>query len=75
MTQARRWAVRRLRAEILRLRIGMGLIVGAGLVLLFLIDHPMPGLLVVLGGFFLQAAVSSRTRRLRHLEHSLRADD
>jgi len=72
MTIAQVWAVRRLRAEILRLRIAVGLLVVTGIALLLMLETPLPGLLAGLAAFFLQAAVSSRSKHLRRLERALR---
>ncbi|GAA1689763.1 hypothetical protein GCM10009745_38760 [Kribbella yunnanensis] len=66
------WAARRLRTDIIRLRIATGLLLVTGVILLFAISHPMPGLLVMLCALFTLAAASSRSTRLRRLERQLR---
>ncbi|MEU4195182.1 hypothetical protein AB0E69_25005 [Kribbella sp. NPDC026611] len=67
MTQEQRWEARKLWTDIVRLRIATGLLITTGLVLLFLLDSPLPGLLVGLSAFFVYAAVASRVARLRKL--------
>ncbi|MFC9687750.1 hypothetical protein ACFTSF_04370 [Kribbella sp. NPDC056951] len=71
MTVEQVWAARRLRTDIIRLRIATGLLLATGVVLLFAISHPMPGLLVMLCATFTLAAASSRSTRLRRLERQL----
>ncbi|WP_405063958.1 hypothetical protein OG474_20555 [Kribbella sp. NBC_01505] len=71
MTVEQVWEARRLRTDIIRLRIATGLLLVAGAVLLFAISHPMPGLLVMLGAVFTLAATSSRSTRLRRLQRDL----
>ena len=73
MTIEQVWAARRLRTDIIRLRIATGLLLATGLVLLFAISHPLPGLLVMLSATFTLAAASSRSTRLRRLERQLRS--
>ncbi|MFF0344499.1 hypothetical protein [Kribbella sp. NPDC004875] len=72
MTQEQVWAARRLWTEVIRLRIATGLLVATGLVLLFLLDTPLPGLLVALSAFFVYGAAATRAARLRKLRKSLR---
>ncbi|MBB6566295.1 hypothetical protein HPO96_22605 [Kribbella sandramycini] len=66
------WVARRLRTDIIRLRIATGLLICTGLVMLFVISHPMPGLLVMLCALFALAAASSRATRLRRLERRIK---
>ncbi|GAB3938060.1 hypothetical protein GCM10029976_052000 [Kribbella albertanoniae] len=71
MTVEQVWAARRLRTDIIRLRIATGLLLATGVVLLFAISHPMPGLLVMLTATFTTAAATTRATRLRRLQRAL----
>ncbi len=68
MTVEQLWAARRLRTDIIRLRIATGLLLTTGVVLLFAISHPLPGLLMALSATFTTAAATTRATRLRRLQ-------
>ncbi|HZX03749.1 hypothetical protein [Kribbella sp.] len=71
MTQAQVWLERRLRREVVQLRVVGGLLVVLGVVLLTLYNAPFAGVLVALSSIFGFAGASSRAARLRSVRGKL----